>query len=72
MPYFSIFSSDANLVESFDREDEALLFLAQIGRENPESAEEYVMLRFDDAGNLVGDAVTASDAEAHSSHAAPA
>jgi hypothetical protein len=69
MAYFSIFSSDANLVDSFDREDEAMRFLVLIARENPELAGEYVMLEFDDLGNVVGDGVTATEAEARSSHA---
>jgi hypothetical protein len=72
MTYFSIFSSDANLVESFDQEDEALAALEQIAREDPENADEYAMLTFDEFGNAIGEAVVGSEARWRSSHAAPA
>jgi hypothetical protein len=70
LAYFVILSSDANMVESFDREDEALAALEQIAQHDSESADEYAMLQFDDAGHPVGEAMSA--AEVGSQHPATA
>jgi hypothetical protein len=63
--YFVILDSTANLVESFDSEDEARAALEQIVRQEPEAADEYAMLAYDENGGPVGDAVTGADLGVH-------
>jgi hypothetical protein len=58
MAYFVILDSTANLVESFDRESEARAALEAIVQQDSESADEYAILKYDDNGNPVGQAVT--------------
>jgi len=67
MTYFAIFTSDANLVESFDEEAEANEALAAIGRENPDEASEYAVIAFGDDGLPVENqrVETAADLLAH-------
>ena len=59
--HFAILSSDANLVESFDQEDDARAALQAIVQLDPDSASEYAILTYDDSGQQVGDAIFASD-----------
>lgn len=58
MAYFVILDCTANLVESFDQESEARDALETIVQQDPDSAEEYAILKYDDNGNPVGQAVT--------------
>jgi hypothetical protein len=60
MPYFVILGSDGNLVDSFDQEDEARAALSRIVREDPDSAGEYAILRYNDAGHPIGEALLGS------------
>ena len=60
MAYYVILDSTANLVESFDREDEARAALEAVVRQEPDSADDYAILKYDDNGNPVGQAVTGS------------
>lgn len=59
--YYVILDSTANLVDSFDREDEARAALEKIAREDPDSADEYALLTYDDHGHPVGAAIVAAD-----------
>lgn len=54
MAYFVILTSDANLVESFDEESEALAALEKLERDDPEHADQYAVFRYDDDGRAVG------------------
>jgi hypothetical protein len=65
MAYFVILTSDANLVESFDEEPEALAALDQIVSQDPDHADEYAILRYDDDGKPFGDATPGSTARLH-------
>ena len=65
MSHYVILDSTANLVESFDQEQEARLALEDIARQDPSSADEYVLLTYDDDGEPVGEALTASDVSVH-------
>jgi hypothetical protein len=56
---FSIFDS-GNLVASYDDERVAMDALSQVVHDDPESADDVVLVRFDDAGEPVGDAVPGS------------
>lgn len=58
---YMIFDGAANLVESFDEEHEARHALEEIARQDPESADEYAMLAFDDDGHPVGEALSGAD-----------
>lgn len=58
---YVIFDSTANLVDAFDREDEARAALEKIVHDDPDSADEYAMLTYDDAGHPVGEALAGSD-----------
>jgi hypothetical protein len=64
MPYFVILDSTANLVDSFDQEDEARRALEEIVRQDPESADEYAIIPYDDRGHPIGKAFVASDLSA--------
>ena len=56
MPHFVILTSDANLVEAFDQEDEALAALEEIARQDPEHADDYAIIRgTGDDGQPVGE-----------------
>jgi hypothetical protein len=65
MSHYVILDSTANLVESFDQEQEARLALEDIARQDPSSAAEYALLTYDDDGEPVGEALTASDVSVH-------
>ena len=58
MAYYVILDSTANLVESFDQESEARDALEAIVRQDPEAADAYAVLKYDDNGNPVGQALT--------------
>ena len=60
MPYYVILDSTANLVESFDDEAEARAALQEIVRQDPESADEYALMPYDDHGHPSGEAVPGS------------
>jgi hypothetical protein len=60
MPAFVILSSDANLVEAFDDEAQARSALEEIARQDPEHADEYALLIYDDDGHPVGDGLPGS------------
>ena len=61
MAYFVILDSTANLVESFDREDEAREALRRIVRHEPDAADEYAMVTYDDDGHVSGAALTGAE-----------
>ncbi|MDQ3768040.1 MAG: hypothetical protein M3370_00960 [Actinomycetota bacterium] len=65
MPYFVILDSTANLVESFRDEEDARDALADIVRQDPDEADEYAMISYDDHGHPFGGAVTGSDLGVH-------
>jgi hypothetical protein len=48
--HYVILDSNANLVDSYDREDEAREALTKIVQRDPESADEYAVLPYDDDG----------------------
>jgi hypothetical protein len=56
---FSIFDT-GNLLASYDDEQVALDALTQLVSDDPESAAEIVLVRFDDLGEPVGDPVVGS------------
>jgi hypothetical protein len=62
---FVILDSTANLVDAFDQEDEARAALETIVQQDPESADEYALLTYDDAGHPVGEALTGSQLGVH-------
>lgn len=61
MSSYVILDSTANLVDSFDLEQEARLALENIVRQDPESADEYALLTYDDDGHPLGRALVGSD-----------
>jgi hypothetical protein len=65
MSRFVILDSTANLVASFDQEDEARAELEAIVRQDPQSADQYALFVYDDDGNVVADAVIGSDLGVH-------
>jgi hypothetical protein len=65
MASYVILDSTANLVESFDQEAEARAALEAIVRQDPESADEYAMLTYDDEGQPTGEALVGSDLGVH-------
>jgi hypothetical protein len=62
---YVILDSTANLVESFDQEDEARHALEEIVRQDPDSAEDYALITYDDEGHVVGGALVGSDLGVH-------
>jgi len=58
-------SSTANLVDSFNREDEARRALGQIVLQDPDAADDYALIRYDDRGQPVGKALVGSELHAH-------
>lgn len=56
---FSIFDS-GNLVASYDDEHAAIDALTQLVHDDPESADDMVLVTFDDVGEPVGDPVPGS------------
>jgi hypothetical protein len=65
--YYAIFDSTGNLVASFDGAPEAMTAMGQIGANDPEAVGELALIKYDDAGMPVGDAVILS--EEHLVHA---
>jgi len=63
MSHFVIFDNTANLVASYDDLDEARARLHEIAEQDPDAADEYALLEYDDDGHPVGEAVPASEAE---------
>lgn len=61
MAYYVIIDSNANLVEAFDQEVEARAALEGIVQQDPDSADEYAMLQYDNSGHPVGEALLGSD-----------
>jgi hypothetical protein len=61
MTEYAIFDSTASLVDSFDQEDEARHALEQIILQDPDAADEYALMTFDDDGQPVGEALVGSD-----------
>jgi hypothetical protein len=59
--YFVILDSTANLVDSFTDEDEARHALEQIVRQDPDAADEYALLTYDDQGHPLGESLAGSD-----------
>jgi len=50
---YVIFDSTANMVDSFDREEEARATLAEIIEREPNTAEDYVIATINDSGHIV-------------------
>jgi hypothetical protein len=65
MDYYVILDSTANLVESFDNEAEARTALEAIVRSDPDAADQYALLQYDDEGQPVGDALLGSELGVH-------
>ena len=65
MASYVILDSTANLVDSFDNEDEARAALGKIVHQDPDAADEYALLTYDDDGHLIGDAVLGADLRVH-------
>ena len=66
MPQFALLTSEANLVESYDDREEAMAALRQIAEAEPETADEYAVIEYDDeTGHPVGEAITGSALVAH-------
>ncbi len=60
---FSIFDG-GNLVASYDEEEAAIDALTQLVHDDPKSAEDVVLLTFDDRGEPVGEPVLGSSIRA--------
>jgi hypothetical protein len=58
--HYVIMDSTANLVDSFDQQDEARAALERIVRQDPEAADEYAIVVYDDDGRPVGSAIGAA------------
>src|SRR4051812_4737354 len=58
--YFSIFDGAANAVDTFSTEREAIDALATFVERDPRAADSLMLLRYDDDGNPVGEALEAS------------
>jgi hypothetical protein len=58
--YYVILDSTGNLVDSFDRENEARSALDDIVRQDPDSADEYALLVYDEDGHPTGAALSGS------------
>jgi hypothetical protein len=59
---WAILDSAGDLIESFDSEDEARRVLERIARDEPEAADEVVLMGFDESGMPVGEGIVASKA----------
>lgn len=62
---YVILDSTANLVDSFDQEAEARRALETIVRQDPDSADEYALIEYDDDGKPVDDALVGSELGIH-------
>ncbi|MEX2197080.1 MAG: hypothetical protein WD844_17545 [Thermoleophilaceae bacterium] len=58
--HYVLMDSTGNLIDSYDREEEAHAALNRIVHEEPEAADHVALLTYDDEGNPVGQAVTIS------------
>jgi hypothetical protein len=58
--HYVIMDSTANLVDSFDQQDEARAALERIVRQDPEAADEYAIITYGDDGRPVGNAIGAA------------
>ena len=65
MTSFVILDSTANLVDSFDDEMQARAALQAIAQQDPDTADEYALLAYDDDGRAVGEAVLAAQFVLH-------
>jgi hypothetical protein len=65
MTCYAIFDCDANLVDSFDEPQEARDALARIVAAEPDAADDYALIEYDDGGHPVGEALTGADCAAH-------
>jgi hypothetical protein len=65
MSTYVILDSTANLVDSFDQEAEARRALEAIVRQDPDAADEYALIEYDDDGRPVDDALIGSELGAH-------
>lgn len=65
MAHYVILDSTANLVESFDDEEEAREALEQMVQQDPDEADDYGLLQYDDNGNPVGEVLMGSDLGVH-------
>jgi len=65
MNHFAVLDDTANLVDSFDREDEARAALEAIAHRDPAAADGHAFLTYDDEGHVVGQAITAADLGMH-------
>lgn len=58
--YFTILDNTANAVDTFTSEREAVAALEAMVENDPEAADDLLLLRYDDDGNPVGEALEAS------------
>ena len=61
MAYYVILDSTANLVDSFTEESEGRAALEAIVRQDPAAADDYALLKYDEAGRPAGEALIGSD-----------
>jgi hypothetical protein len=61
MPYYAILDSHANLVDAFDREDEARAALEALAHQDPAEADQYALLTYGDDGQPIGEALLGAD-----------
>jgi hypothetical protein len=61
MAYYVILDSTANLVDSFTDEAEGRSALEAIVRQDPEAADDYALLQYDETGRPVGETLIGSD-----------
>lgn len=61
MAYFVILDCTANLVASFDTEDEARIALERLVEQEPDAADDYAVIPYDDKGYPIGEARTGAD-----------
>jgi hypothetical protein len=65
MAYYVILDSTANLVDSFDQEDEARAALEAIVRQDPDTADQYALITYDKRGQPIGEALTGAELRLH-------
>ena len=64
MSSYVILDYTANLVESFDDQQEAVHALEQIIEQDADAADGYALIEYDDEGHPVGDALIGSELHA--------
>ena len=62
---YVILDSTANLVDAFDQEHEARAALDAIVHQDPDAADDYALLAYDDTGRPVGEALTSAQLGIH-------